>query len=640
MEEKESIEDDFNEINDTIPTIHQSQTCIKKRITSYKKNYTEIPHETKLNNKKKEKYFSDLDEENSIKIALENYEYSHNLNYDNLNEINDLNDLNTTNISRRKGSLQLNKDILKFAEPRSTVKQSFKIQPKNFEYINENESEEEEISENCVIYTIKINTQSKNDTQITQTTNQTFSNESSGSNLLNVFDLDKYDFNIDCNLLNFENLVLIDNLYMDLRKDLEMNKMDIIQNKLAILKDFFDVFNDKSNIDLFLVFEKFSEENNTIQKCVKEFILQQIYYFFILNIIILIENEKEIYLSGIKNIAFYYSQNFMAFILICLNKSNITDEIKEDNTYIKLIKKLEENKTWLNNSNCKKIISNNNKMTKQILKNILNTIKEYFQTNTEFKEKNPFIESNINLLNAYIKSIKKSKISETLNELLQNKNIKDLLQKTINKNNTIENNLNINNENIEEEKPKIPYLEPINEKYKYTLVLDLDETLVHYVEDEESAYIQIRPGTEDFISDLSNYFEIIIFTAALKNYADIVIDSIDPNNKIMGRLYRNHTNKIGDINFKDLSKLGRDLKNVIIIDNNSCNFGLQPKNGLLIKDFEGDENDDELDFLKEDLIKLVNSNPDDVTIYLPNIQNDMNKRRQSKINDINNNKVE
>ena len=108
----------------------------------------------------------------------------------------------------------------------------------------------------------------------------------------------------------------------------------------------------------------------------------------------------------------------------------------------------------------------------------------------------------------------------------------------------------------------------------------------------------------------------------------------------MGRLYRNHTNKVGDINFKDLSKLGRDLKNVIIIDNNSCNFGLQPKNGLLIRDFEGDENDDELDYLKDDLIKLVNSNPDDVTNYLPNIQNDMNKRRQSKINDINNNKVE
>ena len=636
MEEKECIEDDFNEINDTIPSIHQSQTCIKKRISSYKTNYSEIPHETKLNNKKKEKYFSNLNDEDSIKIAIENYENSQNLNYDNLNDINDL---KTNNISKRKGNFQLDKDILKFAEPRSTVKQSFKIQPKYFENINENESEEEEMSENCVIYTIKINNTSKNDTHITQTTNQSFSNESSGSNLLNIFNLDEYDFNIDCNLLNFENLVLIDNLYMDLRKDLEMNKMDIIQNKLAILKEFYDVFNDKSNIDLFLVFEKFSEQNNTIQKCVKEFILQQIIYFFILNIIILIENEKEIYLSGIKNLAFYYSQNFMAFILICLNKSNLTDEKKEENTYIKLIKKLEENKTWLNNSNCKKIISNNNKISKQILKNILNTIKEYFQNNNEFKEKNPFIESNINLLNAYIKSIKKSKINETLIEILQNKNIKDLLQKTINKN-SIENNININNENIEEEKPKIPFLNPINEKYKYTLVLDLDETLVHYVEDEESAYIQIRPGTEDFILDLSNYFEIIIFTAALKNYADIVIDSIDPNNKIMGRLYRNHTNKVGDINFKDLSKLGRDLKNVIIIDNNSCNFGLQPKNGLVIKDFEGDENDDELDYLKEDLIKLVNLNPDDVTNYLPNIQSDMNKRCQGKKNDSNNNKVE
>ena len=51
MEEKECIEDDFNEINDTIPSIHQSQTCIKKRISSYKTNYSEIPHETKLNNK-------------------------------------------------------------------------------------------------------------------------------------------------------------------------------------------------------------------------------------------------------------------------------------------------------------------------------------------------------------------------------------------------------------------------------------------------------------------------------------------------------------------------------------------------------------------------------------------------------------
>ena len=190
------------------------------------------------------------------------------------------------------------------------------------------------------------------------------------------------------------------------------------------------------------------------------------------------------------------------------------------------------------------------------------------------------------------------------------------------------NNNNSYNEEEEEEleKPIPPFLKPINPKYEYTLVLDLDETLVHYLEDAENAYIQIRPGAEDFILDLSNYYELIIFTAALQNYADLAIDGLDPNQKISYRLYRNHTIKVGDVNFKDLSKLGRDLNKVIILENNAENFGLQPKNGLKIKDFEGDENDDELDYLKEDLINLIKKYPDNVRNYLPKIQDEMNKR--------------
>ena len=189
------------------------------------------------------------------------------------------------------------------------------------------------------------------------------------------------------------------------------------------------------------------------------------------------------------------------------------------------------------------------------------------------------------------------------------------------------NNNNFNEEEEEElEKPIPPFLKPINPKYEYSLVLDLDETLVHYLEDEENAYIQIRPGAEDFIVDLSNYFELIIFTAALQNYADLAIDGLDPNQKISYRLYRNHTIKVGDVNFKDLSKLGRDLKKIIILENNAENFGLQPKNGLKIKDFEGDENDEELDYLKDDLINLIKNHPEDIRDYLPKIQDEMNKR--------------
>ena len=60
---------------------------------------------------------------------------------------------------------------------------------------------------------------------------------------------------------------------------------------------------------------------------------------------------------------------------------------------------------------------------------------------------------------------------------------------------------------------------------------------------------------------------------------------------------------------------------------------MQPKNGLKIKDFEGDENDEELDYLKEDLIQLYNYHPDDVRVYIPDIQKKMDKRSENN-NDV------
>ena len=151
-------------------------------------------------------------------------------------------------------------------------------------------------------------------------------------------------------------------------------------------------------------------------------------------------------------------------------------------------------------------------------------------------------------------------------------------------------------------------------------MLDLDETLVHYVSDNDSAYIQIRPGAEEFIKELSEFYEIIIFTAALQNYADLIISGLDPDGVVSDKLYRQHTLNIGNSYIKDLNKLGRDITKVIIIDNISENFSQQPKNGLNITDFEENEYDDELKFLKDDLKKLVKLKPDDVRYYLKDIQ--------------------
>jgi len=86
----------------------------------------------------------------------------------------------------------------------------------------------------------------------------------------------------------------------------------------------------------------------------------------------------------------------------------------------------------------------------------------------------------------------------------------------------------------------------------YTLVLDLDETLIHFVNtseenDNESQegvendfFYMVRPYCNKFLSELSKYFEIVIFTAAMQDYADWIVDGIDHRGNIKHRLYRQH----------------------------------------------------------------------------------------------------
>jgi CTD small phosphatase-like protein 2 len=62
------------------------------------------------------------------------------------------------------------------------------------------------------------------------------------------------------------------------------------------------------------------------------------------------------------------------------------------------------------------------------------------------------------------------------------------------------------------------------------LVLDLDETLIHYEEVDESHEFEgevcymVRPGVAKFLQELSQYYEIVVFTAALQEYADWILN--------------------------------------------------------------------------------------------------------------------
>lgn len=85
-------------------------------------------------------------------------------------------------------------------------------------------------------------------------------------------------------------------------------------------------------------------------------------------------------------------------------------------------------------------------------------------------------------------------------------------------------------------------LPPLRKDNIYTLVLDLDETLVHFnAQPDGSGEFFIRPHVNEFLAAVSRCFEVVIFTAATKEYADFIIDHIDPGKLISHRLYRDHT---------------------------------------------------------------------------------------------------
>ena len=65
-----------------------------------------------------------------------------------------------------------------------------------------------------------------------------------------------------------------------------------------------------------------------------------------------------------------------------------------------------------------------------------------------------------------------------------------------------------------------PFLPKKTNKSEYTLVLDLDETLIHCLDQQEITPL-IRPGTVKFLEEMSKYYEVVIFTASVKDYADI-----------------------------------------------------------------------------------------------------------------------
>ena len=172
---------------------------------------------------------------------------------------------------------------------------------------------------------------------------------------------------------------------------------------------------------------------------------------------------------------------------------------------------------------------------------------------------------------------------------------------------------------------------------KKLLLIDLDETLIHsefrsrenYKEleafvkickcnvktfsfsDDNCIYFMdvfFRPYLKHFLDEVSKYFDLAIFTAAMKNYADTIIDFIDPKNEYFQfRLYREACIPIQNkLYIKDLRIIkDYDPSNVILMDNSLYSFMNQPSNGMLVNSFYTNHDDNQLVNAKNFLIDHI-----------------------------------
>ena len=413
-------------------------------------------------------------------------------------------------------------------------------------------------------------------------------------------------FNTEENALSQNNFFII----------FKIEELIVLEEKMSRILDSFQIIRNirKFCIDWYIFyvfssfkgnFEKYFKDNQTQRN-----ISHECCFLEFLSIIFIYESFGQVTItqtaiSKLQNLLFYVHQNFLIICDYIINiifnnvKSNIWINKLQNIIISKRVRKIQKNE-HIN------ILKEGNYNITLIIKSLL----KMFSSNDKM---------NISTYSFYLKKIQSTQINSLIE--YYKKKINQNLYQTITNNNriykssTYKQNQYSNNNNL----INIPYLpNKKDSKKNFTLVLDLDETLISYQKDEYGrGIIKTRPNLNLFLSEINKIYELIIFTAGTQEYADPILNIIDQKNCFFEkRLYRQHAIIIDDGFVKDLSLLGRDLRKVIIIDNNPFNYELQKENGIFIKSFYGEKDDNVLLELIPILKKIALKKDNDVRVEL------------------------
>jgi CTD small phosphatase-like protein 2 len=165
-----------------------------------------------------------------------------------------------------------------------------------------------------------------------------------------------------------------------------------------------------------------------------------------------------------------------------------------------------------------------------------------------------------------------------------------------------------------------PFLPEARPGTQLTLVLDLDETLMHcqkkgvpveqpdmclhFTDSGTTGYVRFRPYAVEMLEVISSWglCEVVVFTASTQAYADAVLNVLDPaGTLVQHRLYRQHCVQAHGGYFKDLRALGRPLSRTLLVDNSPVSLAMNPSNGIPIKSWIASPHDTQL----RDLLGLL-----------------------------------